>query len=270
MEPILLFTVLLLGIGSGILGALFGIGGGLIIVPAMILLYGMNATDAAAISLVGIVAASVGGTVFYLDHKVTNIRLGLFLEISTVIGAILGVIVSGILQEWVILIIFTVIIFLSAVRMFTELKTEIPETEDGEFSYMDLKEGKEKRYDLKRKWPGFALCTGAGVISSLTGVGGGVIKVPIMNSLMGVPIKAATATSSYMIGITAFSGAIMYFLKGNIVYDVAGFLAVGTFIGAAIGSLLSKKIDASSMKKYFSILIFIITVFMIIKIGGMV
>jgi hypothetical protein len=85
---------------------------------------------------------------------------------------------------------------------------------------------------------------------------------------MGVPMKVATATSSYMIGITAFSGAIIYFLNGQVILDVAAFTAIGTFIGAMVGSRLSKKFDGSSMKKYFSILVFIVAIMMILRLEG--
>lgn len=270
METLLLLTILLVGLAAGMLGAVFGIGGGIIIIPCMTALYGLTATEAAAVSLVGIVATSVGGTVFYLENRVTNIRLGLYLEISTVIGAAIGVLLAGCLQEWVIMSIFTAVIVASAVKMILDPKTKVEGKENGEFSYHDVKSGEDVGYDVEHKYSGLAICTAAGVISSLTGVGGGLIKVPVMNMYMKVPMKAAAATSSYMIGITAFSGAIIYFLNGQVILDVAAFVAVGTFLGAVIGSRISRKFDGSALKKYFSILLFAVAVVMILQIGGVI
>jgi len=268
MEPTFLLIMLLIGIAAGILGALFGIGGGLFIVPALTLIVGLTTKEAAAVSLVSIVATSVGGTVFYLDNRVANIRLGLLLEISTVIGAIIGALISSYLEDWIVTVIFIIVLVISATRMILGLKTEIRDDENGRFVFHDVKTGKDTRYDLKNVPVGFTACSAAGAISSLTGVGGGLVKIPVMNTIMGVPMKVATATSSYMIGITAFSGAIIYFLNGQVILDVAAFTAIGTFIGAMIGSRLSKKFDGSSMKKYFSILVFIVAFMMILRLEG--
>ena len=274
MDPTFLVIMLLIGLGAGILGSLFGIGGGLFIVPALTLIGGIfidggiSAKQAAAVSLVSIIATSVGSTVFYLDHKVSNIRLGLLLEISTVIGAVTGAILSGYLEDWLVMTVFIVVIIASATRMMLNRKKDIQDEEGGEFTFHDIKTDKEIRYSLKNKPLGFVTCSAAGIISSLSGVGGGLIKVPIMNMMMGVPMKAATATSSYMIGITAFSGAIIYFLGGQVLLDVAAFTTIGTFIGAVIGSRISRVFDGSSMKRYFSILLFIIAGLMILRVGG--
>lgn len=270
MEPLILLSIIIVALAAGLLGSLFGIGGGILIIPLMTAVYGLTATEAAAVSLIGIVATSVGGTVFYLDHKVTNIRLGLFLEISTVIGAIIGAMAAGLMKEWMIMAIFTAVIIISAVKMILNLKTDTVTSETGEFEYCDLNTGETIRYDVTHKGSGFALCSIAGIISSLTGIGGGLIKVPVMNMHMNVPMKVATATSSYMIGITAFSGAIVYFLNGIVMLDVAAMVAVGTFIGAMTGSRLSKKFDTSSLKKYFSILMFVVAIVMILQIGGVI
>ncbi|MBQ6547791.1 MAG: sulfite exporter TauE/SafE family protein [Candidatus Methanomethylophilaceae archaeon] len=268
MEPIFLVVMLVIGIATGILGALFGIGGGLFIVPALTLIVGLGPKEAAAISLVSIIATSIGGTVFYLDHGVTNIRLGLLLEISTVIGAITGAVLAGYLEDWLIMTIFIIVVLISATRMLLNRNKKVENDPEGEFSFCDNKTGKEMRYSLKNKPLGFVTCSLAGVISSLSGVGGGLIKVPVMNMMMNVPMKAATATSSYMIGITAFSGAIIYFLNGQVDLEVAAFTTIGTFIGAMIGSRFSKKFDGSAMKKYFSFLLFIIAGIMCLKVGG--
>lgn len=268
MELILLLSLILVGLVAGLLGALFGIGGGIIIVPMLTICYGLSAADAAAVSLVGIVATSVGGTVYYMDKGVTNIRLGLLLEISTVIGSVIGVFLALATESWVIMVVFSAVMILTAVKMLINPSADIPDKEDGEFAYNDLKENKTIHYDIEHKKFGFSTCVVAGIISSMTGVGGGLIKVPVMNMIMKVPMKAAVATSNYMIGITAFSGSILYFLSGHVELQTAGFVAIGTFLGAMIGSRLSRKFDTSSMKKYFSILVLAIAAVMLLEAGG--
>ena len=268
MEPVLLFTVLLVGAAAGILGALFGLGGGIVIIPILTAVYGLPIVDAAAVSLVGIVATSVGGTVYYLEKGVTNIRLGLFLEISTVVGSVIGAFLALIMQEWIIMVIYAGVVLLGAAKMIANPHFDAEENENGEFSYTDLKTGKRIGYDVKHKKSGSAICVVAGMISSLTGVGGGVVKVPAMNILMNVPMKAATATSSYMIGITAFSGSMIFLVNGVLQLDVAGFVAIGTFLGAIVGSRLSKRFDSGSMKKYFSVLMILVAAVMLLQAGG--
>ena len=108
---------------------------------------------------------------------------------------------------------------------------------------------------MERKVAGTAVCVVAGLYSSMTGVGGGVIKVPTMNSIMGVPMRAATATSSYMIGITAFSGSVIYLINGTIMLDYAAFIALGSFLGMLLGTRISAHLDTSAIKKYFSVVL---------------
>ena len=267
MDPLMIAGLLILGVLAGILGTLFGVGGGIIFIPVLTIVYGLTATEAAAVSLIGIIATSTSATAFYLQKRVTNIRLGLLLEISTAIGAMVGAFISAYIQDWVLMVIFAIVILISALRMVVDKKKEIF-SEEGEFTYHDLKKDKDMNYDVKNIKSGFAACSIAGVVSSMTGVGGGVIKVPIMNLHMGIPIKAAMATSNYMIGITAFSGAIVYFLNGHVLLDVAAFVVIGAFLGSLVGKHISKFVDGPSLKKYFSVLLIFIAVIMLLQAGG--
>lgn len=268
MEPIILLSLILVGLLAGVVGSLFGIGGGIFIVPILTIVYHLDASTAIPVSLVAIVATSVGGTVFYLDKKVTNVRLGILFEITTALGAVIGALMAGFAQEWILLGLFSVVLVLSSVKMILDKKKETICNPDGEHSYVDLKTGETYRYDVKNVKSGMCGFVLAGILSSMTGVGGGVIKVPIMNLHMNIPIKAATATSNYMVGITAFSGAIMYFIAGTVDLEIAAFVAIGTFAGAMIGSKLSGKIDTQSLKKYFAILILAIAALTVLRAGG--
>jgi len=266
MDPLMIVGLLILGILAGILGTLFGIGGGIIFIPVLTIIYGLTATEAAAVSLIGIIATSTSATTFYLQKKVTNIRLGLLLEISTAIGAMVGAFLSAYIQDWILMVIFAIVILISALHMLIDKKKNVV-SDSGKFTYHDLKENKDINYDVHNVKSSFAACSVAGVVSSMTGIGGGVIKVPIMNLHMNVPIKAAMATSNYMIGITAFSGAIIYFLNGHVLLDVAAFVVIGAFLGSLMGKHLSMFIDGPSLKKYFSVLLIAVSIIMLLQAG---
>ncbi len=271
MDPVLLISLMLVGLIAGVMGALFGIGGGMIIVPILTILFGLIAKDAVAISLIGIVATSVGASSVYVNKRVSNIHLGLLLEVTTVFGAILGVFIATYLSNFAMTTIFSMVLIFTAIRMIADPKRMIePSDEPGayRFTYYDEVQKKDIRYDIQNGEKGVALCTLAGVISSMTGMGGGAIKVPIMNLYMRVPMKAATATSNYMVGITAFVGAILYFIMGEVSLTFAGSVAVGGFIGSMIGTKIASHIDGMSLRKYFSVLLFFISAIMMLNAGG--
>ncbi len=257
MDPTVIAGLLLLGIGASFLGSLFGIGGGILYIPFLTIVFGLSPSEAAAISLIGILATSAGSGAFYAEHGISNVRLGLFLEIGTTIGAIIGAFIAGYMEDWILSLFFVIFMLFNAARMaFGHGKDRGYEGDtDHEFVINDPKTGKVYGYDLERKVAGTAVCVVAGLYSSMTGVGGGVIKVPTMNSIMGVPMRAATATSSYMIGITAFSGSVIYLINGTIMLDYAAFIALGSFLGMLLGTRISAHLDTSAIKKYFSVVL---------------
>lgn len=272
MEPFLLLTLLLVAIGAGVIGALFGLGGGIIFIPVLTILYGLDATSAAAASLVGIVATSAGSASGYVSKGLSNIRLGMLLEITTCIGAILGAAAAMYMDNTALLVIFSCVMLYSGFKMaVSPERTAVERGENGSmtFEYEDpLKNPPKQEYTVKNVKNGMVLCTVAGVVSSMTGVGGGAIKVPLMNLHMHVPVKVASATSSYMIGITAFSGAIIYFIHGEVIPDVAAAVAVGAYVGALIGTRISAMVNAKSLKRYMSVVFFAIAAIMFCKAGG--
>ena len=271
MEPVLIVALLAVGIGAGAIGALFGIGGGIIFVPVLTILFGLSASEAVAVSLVGIIATSTAAASFYVKRGTANVRLGLLLEITTSVGAMAGAVFAMYAENWILLFIFGCVLIYSAANMILRKEKIIAQTDgDGvmNFSYTDGTGPAEKTYEVKNVKSGLLVCTAAGVLSSLTGVGGGTIKVPLMNIRMHVPIKVASATSSYMIGITAFSGAIIYFIHGDLLLDYASAIAVGAFLGSIIGTRVSKIIDAGPMRKYFAILLFAVSIIIFLEAGG--
>jgi len=254
MDPAVIAALILFGMLAGILGTMFGLGGGMLLVPVLTILYGLSAADAAAVSLAGIVAASAGGASQGIRKRKANIRLGLLLEIPTAIGAVIGAAVAAYMEDVWLMILFAAVMIYSGIRM--ALGTE--------------RRGDGEDYEAKNVPSGMAVCGAAGMMASMTGVGGGMIKVPLMNLHMGIPIKAAAATSSYMIGITAFSGAIVYFMSGTMLTDYAASVAAGAFIGSFIGSAISSRIGGNSLKRYFALFAFAMAVSVLLRAGGMI
>ena len=272
MEPLILAGLIVLGLCSGIFGALFGLGGGVIFVPVLMLIFGLEPTEAVAISLIGIIAGSVGASTVLVDRGLSNVRLGLLLEITTCVGAIAGAIIATYLDSWILMVLFSVIIIYSGIRMIVNPERTV-EPSSGEdtpltFRYRDESVGEDVHYEVQNVGSGMGLCTIAGALSSMTGVGGGAVKVPLMNIHMHVPMKAASSTSSYMIGITAFSGAITYFFAGEVILAYAACVAIGAFAGSLIGARYARKIPARHLRKYFSIVLFAMAILVLLQAGG--
>lgn len=272
MEPILLMALLLIGIFAGAFGAVFGLGGGIILIPVMTILFGLGATEAAAASLIGIVATSAGAASRGLKKGTANIRLGLMLEITTSIGAIAGAAIAVYLADWALFLVFAGIMLYSGIKMALAPERKETGTASGgmmSFEYRDAADGdKVKRYEVQNVKSGLGLCVAAGMISSMTGVGGGSVKVPLMNIHMHVPVKVASSTSSYMIGITAFSGALIYLAAGEVLLDVAAAVSIGTYVGALIGAKIAERLKTATFKRYLSVVFFFVCFTMILKAGG--
>ncbi len=274
MDPVVLILgLVVLGLCSGIFGALFGLGGGVIFVPILLFIVD-EPTQAVAISLIGIIAGSVGASTVLVKEGMSNVRLGLLLEITTCIGAIAGAVIATYLDSVVLMVLFAVIIVYSAFRMIINPERIVEPTEGSEgtmtFTFNDESTGNEVKYDVQNIRSGMALCTVAGALSSMTGIGGGAVKVPLMNIHMHIPMKAASSTSSYMIGITAFSGAITYFFAGQVLLLEAAGVAIGAFAGSLIGTHLARRISSGHLRKYFSVVLFIMAAIVLLQAGGVI
>lgn len=136
------------------------------------------------------------------------------------------------------------------------------------FTYKDEANGDDISYEVQNVGKGGLACVFAGMMSSMTGVGGGAIKVPVMNLIIHISMKAASSTSSYMIGITAFSGAITYFFSGHLDLPFTGAVAIGAFIGALAGTYLAKKMNTKHLRRYFSVVLFLMSALVLLRVGG--
>lgn len=230
--PALLF---LSGLGAGGLGALVGVGGGVVLVPLLHLVFGLPLPVVAAVSLCSVIATSTGASSAYVRDGRCDVRLGMQLELFTVGGAIVGSLVAPLLPAQALQVVFGLVTLPVARSL---LRT--PPADTGV-------PGPVKRLPL-----GYAASFGAGALSGTLGIGGGAIKVPVMNLAMGVPFKVATATSNFMIGVTAAASVFIYAARGLIDLAVAVPTVLGVLVGASIGARLMPKVATRRLKQIFA------------------
>jgi hypothetical protein len=271
MDPILILGLLILSLVAGLIGSIFGLGGGIIIVPVLTILYKMPAVDAVAVSLVAIVAISTVGASSVVKNGTANVRVGLRLEVAAAAGAAVGAVVAMYVQSWVLALCFAAVMIYSAVYMFMKperLVSHECSLTDDKFVYHDPKTDEDVQYSVQNIGTGMLGFAAAGITSALAGVGGGVIKIPVMNAHMCMPMKTATATSSYVIGITAFTGAAVYLLSGILDVYTASVVIVGAFVGSMMGLKILPMLDAGAMRRYFSVLLIFLAAVMLLHAGG--
>jgi uncharacterized membrane protein YfcA len=252
--------LLVAGAGAGLFGSLLGLGGGILIVPLLTLAFGLPLLTAVGISLICVIVTSSAAAGVYLERRVANLRLGMTLELFTACGAMVGGLVAFLLPERLLEGLFTLLLVYVAITMVrrrdaprsgqvAEAVTEVADPELATRAFLDQLSGPGYRVRLL----GFGVIGSvfAGVASALLGIGGGLIKVPVMHVIMGVPLRVATATSNLMIGITASASAIIYLLRGGIDPYAAAPTAIGVFLGASVGSRIASRIDLRVLRGLF-------------------
>lgn len=241
--------LLMLGGGAvaGMFGSLLGLGGGILIVPLLTLGFGLPLREAVGVSLVSVIMTSSAAAGVYLERHVANLRLGMTLELFTAFGALVGGSVAFLLDERLLAVLFAGLLAYIAFTM-VRRRTDSGPQPTGE-------EGAADGYVVVHMGKGFVGATFAGVVSALLGIGGGIIKVPLMSLTMGVPLRVATATSNLMIGITAAASAVIYLLHGEIDPYVAGPTAIGVFLGASLGSRVAPRIHLRYLRALFVVVL---------------
>jgi hypothetical protein len=266
-----IIAALAAAIFAGFLGALFGIGGGMIIVPFLTAYLGIPIHEAIAISIVSVIATSNAGGSSYVEQRITNIELAMFLEVATTAGALIGSFIALLLESWELFLIFVVLLAYVAFASFKTRRTDEKRIAKEGFmkikqdrlskylslggTYYDANEKKDVPYLVTRAPEGSLISSLAGVVSGLLGVGGGIIKVAAMNIFMNVPMKAAVATSKFMIGVTAATGALLFFLAGLVDPYVIAPVALGTTLGATVGTWVMPRVKSSALKVAFGFLV---------------
>ncbi len=275
----------LLGVSfvAGAAGSLLGLGGGIIVVPVMTLFLHIDFRTAAGASIIAVIATSSGSAAAYVRDRLANIRVGMLLEILTALGAVTGAFLAGILAGPILFVVFALVLAYSLVptgrKIIAELrgqKTALqrPENENRsrltlalklEGSYYDPSLGRVIEYRLGRVPLGAAIMYVAGLASGMLGIGSGVFKVLAMDSVMGMPIKSSTATSNFMIGVTAAASAGIYFSRGDINPFVAAPVALGVLAGSLFGARILPRIAGVGIRIGFFVVIAVIAGQMLLR-----
>ena len=267
---ILVFTLILLAgaYAAGLLGSLTGLGGGVIVIPLLTLVFHIDFRYAIGAALVASIATSSGSASAYVKEGMTNIRLGMFLEIATSIGAVTGAVIALWMPTNTIAVIFGLVLILTAVMQ--QRQSADHEHVKGSnlarklklFGTYPTKEGNQS-YELTHVTGGFLTMIVAGILSGLLGIGSGVLKVLAMDNFMKVPFKVSTTTSNFMIGVTAVTSAVVYLQRGYIEPGIAFPIMVGVLGGALTGAQLLKRLNVSLLRKIFAIAILLVAINMI-------
>lgn len=245
------------GLAAGAFGSLLGLGGGILIVPLLTLGFGLPLLTAVGVSLVCVIVTSGAAAGVYLERRVANLRLGMTLELFTAIGAMAGGLIAFLVPERFLELLFAGLLAYVALTMARRRDPApagdtVPDGDSADVVDNSLAARLSgPGYRIRRMPFGVIGSLGAGVMSALLGVGGGLIKVPVMHVVMGVPLRVATATSNLMIGITASASAIIYLLRGGIDPYVAAPTAIGVFLGATLGSRTAHRIDLRVLRGLF-------------------
>jgi hypothetical protein len=267
------FTLVVFALSAlaGFLGALTGLGGGVVVVPALTLALGVDMKYAIGASLVSVIATSSGAAAAYVREGFSNIRIGMFLEIATTLGAIGGALLAGRVSTHALAVVFGLVLVQAAYQSFKGLAGhgEIAES-DKLATQLRLGsdypvDGQRRKYGVRNVPGGFAAMFGAGALSGLLGIGSGAVKVIAMDSIMRIPFKVSTTTSNFMIGVTAAASAGLYLERGYIDPRVAMPVMLGVLLGALLGARVLVRAPVRALRIVFGVVIFALAVEMIVN-----
>ncbi len=252
--------IFLVSIAAGIIGALGGVGGGILIIPALTVIFGVDIRHAVGASVVSVIATSSGAAAAYVRDRLTNLRIGMFLELATTTGAVIGALLAAIVSVRFLYFLLGVVLFLSAVQQLWRLREELPPHIEPTglaarlglaSSYPDSRLGREVGYEARRIPLGFVMMGFAGLVSGMLGIGSGALKVMAMDGAMRLPMKVSSTTSNFMIGVTAAASAGIYIGRGDVDASVAAPVALGVLVGALIGARLLVHMSNAGVRRVF-------------------
>ena len=267
-----LIFALIVFVGSfiaGLLGSLTGLGGGVVIIPMLTLLFNVDIHYAIGASLVSVIATSSGAAAAYVKEGISNIRIGMFLEIATTTGAVAGAMIAIYSPTNLIAIIFGIVLIFSAAISMKKKNEEVVLASPGRLSQILKMNGSyptsegDIKYNVQHVPTGFFMMIVAGIISGLLGIGSGALKVIAMDHFMKLPFKVSTTTSNFMIGVTAAASAGIYFHRGYINPDLSMPVVLGVICGAFIGSKVLVKAQTKWLRVIFAIVITFLAIQMI-------
>lgn len=268
---VFIIEALVISSGSGALGAMLGLGGGVFMVPLLIFLLHVPIHIAAGASIIAVVATSSAAAATYVRDDITNLRLGMFLEMATTLGAVSGAFLTLVTSESILRMIFGLALLYAAVTMYLQMRkmdrSWVSKPNDGiadrlhlDGSYYDVARGQQITYGVSRTPFILGISYVAGVISGLLGIGGGGIKVPAMNVMGSVPMKVAIATSNFMIGVTAAASALVYIRNGFCDVFITAPVVLGTLAGSFMGARLTNRVRGVILKKVFTVVLALLAV----------
>lgn len=256
---------ILIAVLAGFLGSLVGLGGGIIITPTLTILFGFEIKYAIGASIVAVIATSSGSAIAFVKDHVSNMRVGMLLEVFTTAGGVVGALMAGVFSSKLLYIFFSLILLnsfygmLKKTGLITKLKKEEEKVENDKYAdkyklnstYYDKATGETVKYNVTNVPQGSLVMFGAGFASGLLGIGSGAFKVVALDTYMKLPIKVSTATSNFMMGVTATASALIYFFNGTINPVVAAPIAIGTLIGSRTGAKVMQRLDAKYIRYIF-------------------
>jgi uncharacterized membrane protein YfcA len=269
-------------LGASALGGMLGMASGIFVVPILTIFGHIDIRTAIGASLVSVIACSCGSAPLFLEGGLVNIRLAVVLETTTTLGALTGVLLAGLIPTAYLFLLFALILALSAQQMLARRgETAGAATTANRCGWADalrldasyLDRGQRVEYRIQRLPLGMLLMYGAGLISALLGIGSGVLKIPAMDSALRLPIKVSSATSNFMIGVTAAASGGAYFIRGGIVPAVAGPVALGSVVGSLIGARILMAVSNERIRLLFVVVLVALALQMAlsgfgIKLGG--
>jgi uncharacterized membrane protein YfcA len=271
---VFVLTLFVTSLGTGALGAILGLGGGTLLVPILTMFFGVNLHYAMGASLISVIATSSGAAAGLLWTGMSNIRVGLFLAMPTIAGALIGALLVGIVPPRALEMIFGIAIGYAGILTFRQPRLAAPPIPESDplavsFSlegrYHDRALGHDVRYRAVHVRRGVGGMFGAGVLSGLLGIGAGAFTVLAMDVFLKLPMKVATATSNFMIGITAAAGAAIFFARGDVHPLIAAPVAIGVLLGAYLGAYILAHLKTTTVRRLFLLVVFYLSVSMILR-----
>jgi len=261
---------------AGIFGSIVGLGGGIVVIPVLTILLGVDIHFAIGASIVAIIGTSSGAASTYLKDKITNLRVGMFLELASASGAIMGAAIAAYTNSAALEAIFGAILLISIVPMLIKIGEDVPKSPElkGLPKRLGLKgtytetDGRVISYNSTRPVEGLAGTLVAGILSGLLGIGGGAFKVLSMDLAMKLPMKVSTTTSNFMIGVTAAASAGIYFARGDVDPLIVAPVALGILVGAAVGARILLRSRNTTIRKAFAAVLVVAAVEMILSAAG--
>jgi len=267
--------MLVVGVLAGVMGSILGLGGGIIVTPVLTLM-GVDIKYAIAASIIAVIATSSGSAIAFLKDDVLNLRVAMFLEIFTTIGALIGALLTGLFNGTVLYFLFGSLLVFQAWNMWKKIKAkkddQVLQENDRlatklqlNGTYFDKNTSQQIDYSLTNVPGGAVVMFGAGIASGLLGIGSGAFKVMAMDGVMKMPLKPSTSTSNLMMGVTAAASAVIYFFSGMIQPVIAVPIALGILVGSSFGARIMQFLPAKTLRKIFIPVVLIMAIQLILK-----